>query len=138
VVSLSVSGERIGNADRLQPILVLSENDGKELETKHTLQLTTASVPPSGANKSEEVICGLGDSNVHASIQLPILCRLIKQSRIEGADPAAVRLGANIGSEFYVGAQFLGNRVPETDRIKIIEVGTASRFMNRLDRAFYS
>jgi hypothetical protein len=38
---LSVSAERICNAEVFSLFLVLSENDGKELETKHTLQLTT-------------------------------------------------------------------------------------------------
>jgi hypothetical protein len=49
-----------------------------------------------------------------------------------------VRLRADIGREFEVGAQFLCDRVGETDRIEIVKMGTAARFVNGLDRALHS
>src|SRR5271165_4321603 len=94
---------------------------------------------PRRSNKSKQArrrsFC---HSNVNTRIQLPILIwRLINQACIEGALPTTVRRG-DLRSEFDVGGQCFGNRMPEGGATEIFQKGTAARLVLRLNTALGS
>lgn|SRR5580700_8869586 len=92
---------------------------------------------PCRSNKRKQAIRSFCHSNVNTGIQLPIICWLINQACIEGALPTTMRRGDN-GSEFDVGGQFFGNRMPEAGGTEIFDNGTAARLVLRLNTALGS
>src|SRR5258706_13600046 len=94
----------------------------KEMEAQVRIRITCVLMPPRHPGKRSPIIRRAGYTDVHADVELKILCNLVDQARFECPLPVRVALRAYGAEELEVAEEIAEQIVAECDAVDELRV----------------
>src|SRR5260221_14308241 len=101
----------------------------KEMEAQVRIRITFVLISPRHPGKRSPIIRRAGHTNVHADVELKVLCNLVDQARVECPLPVRLALRAHGAEELEVAGEIPEQAVAEFDAVDELRVAAGFTFI---------